>query len=173
VANACLADLFEGLEARANGGAGDAVREVGLDMRYAGQEHTLTIPVPSRSGAVSMVADEVRELFAADYERTFALTMDEDVEIVSVRATLRTPLPRRSGSQSAAGGDGRPPASVDAYSFTRGEWMPFGVVERSALEHGAVLEGPAIVLEPTATTYVDAEYTARVDGACLFLGRDG
>jgi N-methylhydantoinase A len=119
-ANAILEDLFEGLEARANGGAGDAVREVGLDMRYAGQEHTLTIPVPSRSGAVSMVADEVRELFAADYERTFALTMDEDVEIVSVRATLRTPLPRRSGSQSAAGGDGRPPASVDAYSFTRG-----------------------------------------------------
>jgi N-methylhydantoinase A len=171
--NAILEDLFQGLEARSNGGAGGSRREVGLDMRYAGQEHTLTISVPSESGAVSASVEQVHELFTRDYERTFALTMEEEVEIVSVRATLRTPLPRRSGEQTAADSDGRAPVSVDAYSFTRDEWLPFNVVERSALAPGTQLEGPAIVLEPTATTYVDADYVARVEFSCLFLRRTG
>ena len=40
----------------------------------------------------------------------------------------------------------------------------------TSLEAGAEVEGPAIVLEETATTYVDAGYVARVDeSACLFV----
>jgi N-methylhydantoinase A len=97
------------------------------------------------------------------------------VEIVSVRATLRTALPRRAEEHGvSAGGDEQGSDSVDAYSFTRGEWLPFEVVERPLLETGAELEGPAIVLEDTATTYVDAEYVGRVDeSSCLLLRRNG
>ena len=47
-------------------------------MRYAGQEHTLTVAVPSDDGAITMSAEEVHELFTGDYARTFALTMEED-----------------------------------------------------------------------------------------------
>jgi N-methylhydantoinase A len=172
-ANALLADLFAGLEARANGGAGESRREVGLDMRYAGQEHTLTISVPSDQGAISARANEVHELFTGDYARTFDLTMEEEVEVVSVRATLRTPLPRRAEEHAGTGSvDGRPSGSVEAYSFTRRESLPFHVVERSALAVGTEFEGPAIVLEETATTYVDADYASRVDeSGCLLLRR--
>jgi N-methylhydantoinase A len=173
-ANSLLADLFGGLEARANGGSGEATREVGLDMRYAGQEHTLTVAVPSEHGAIAASAEEVHELFTDDYARTFALTMEEDVEIVSVRATLRTALPRRAEDHAAtASPDGKPSATVEAYSFTRGASLAFTVLQRETLEAGAELEGPAIVLEETATTYVDADYLARVDDSgCLFLRKN-
>jgi N-methylhydantoinase A len=169
--NALLAELFEGLEQRSNGSSGEARREVGLDMRYAGQEHTLTIAVPSDDGRVSAGRDEIYELFTRDYERTFALTMEEEVEIVSVRATLRTPLPRRAHAQAVSNGDRRSAATVEAYSFTRDEQLPFAVVERSALGPDAELEGPAIVIEETSTTYVDADYVARVQDACLIMRR--
>jgi N-methylhydantoinase A len=175
-ANSVLADLFAGLEARANGGSGDSRREVGLDMRYAGQEHTLTISLPSEGGSISVDADEVHELFTRDYSRTFDLTMEEEVEIVSTRATLRTALPRRAAEAGVAslGAADRTTGSVEAYSFTRGEWLPFDVVERQSLAVGSELEGPAIVLEETATTCVDAGYVARVDeSSCLFLRRGG
>jgi N-methylhydantoinase A len=172
-ANAVLEELFAGLEARGNDGTGKSRREVGFDMRYAGQEHTLTISVPSDAGVVSAETDEVHELFTRDYARTFALTMEEDVEIVSLRATLRTPLPRREQEDHVAAGDGHPVSSVEAYSFTRGEWLQFEVVDRAALAPGSELEGPAIVLEPTATTYVDADYVGRVDSACIFLRKRG
>ena len=173
--NSLLAELFAGLEARANGGSGETTREVGLDMRYAGQEHTLTVAIPSSDGAISASADEVHELFTADYARTFALTMEEEVEIVSVRATLRTALPRRAeDSVATAGSNGRPSATVEAYSFNRGEWLPFEILERGELEDGAEFRGPAIVLEETATTYVDADYLGRVDeSGCLFLRKNG
>jgi N-methylhydantoinase A/oxoprolinase/acetone carboxylase beta subunit len=64
--------------------------------------------------------------------------------------------------------------SVEAYSFTRGEWLSFQVLEREALAVGAELKGPVIVLEDTATTCVDAGYVGRVDeSSCLFLRRSG
>jgi N-methylhydantoinase A len=80
-----------------------------------------------------------------------------------VRATTRTPLPRRANEKAAVGA----PASterrtVSAHSFTEGERLDFGVVERAALEPGERLEGPAIVLEQTTTTYVDAGFTLDV-----------
>ena len=174
-ANALLADLFAGLESRANGSSGETTREVGLDMRYAGQEHTLTVAVPSSDGAISVPAEEVHELFTSDYARTFALTMEEEVEIVSARATLRTALPRRAEDRAAAASsNGGSSATVDAYSFTHGDWLPFEILKRDGLEAGTQIEGPAIVLEETATTYVDADYVGRIDeSACLFVRKVG
>jgi N-methylhydantoinase A len=111
-----------------------------------------------------------------EYERTFGHVM-EDVpeEIVSIRAALRTPLPRRA-RESVAGETVRRSrdeihSTPDVYSFTRGAWLPFRVLQRAGLEIGTTLEGPAIILEETATTYLDAGFSARVDpSGALFLG---
>jgi N-methylhydantoinase A len=171
-ANRILAELFAELSARGNGAGGESLQEVGLDMRYAGQEHTLSVSVPAAGGRISAAAAQVHELFTRDYERTFALTMDEAVEIVHVRATLRTLLPRRAEERRAAAGsrDGRPARSHESFSFTRSERLPFQVLERASLAPGATLAGPAILLEDTATTFVDAGFEARVDpSGCLFL----
>jgi len=66
--------------------------------------------------------------------------------------------------------DGRAESTVDAYSFAKGEWTSFRIVQRAQLDGGSVLEGPAIILEETATTYLDAEFEARVhDSGSLFV----
>jgi N-methylhydantoinase A len=156
--NELLAGLFEDLAARA-GSNGECLREVGLDMRYAGQEHTLTVAVPyGQDGRLALDAEEIRGLFSADYDRTFGHVMADPAEIVSVRATLRTPLARRD-REDASGGIGHEGGEIEAWSFTRGERLPFRLVDRSEIGEDGI-DGPAIVLEETATTYLDADFAA-------------
>jgi N-methylhydantoinase A len=107
VADEVLGELFAELESRATGREG--TREIAFDMRYTGQEHSLTIPIAG-DGSVTATAEEIRAAFAADYERTFGHTMEEAVEIVSFRATIRTPLPRHSAEQQVGPSDGAAPS---------------------------------------------------------------
>ena len=176
-ANAVLAELFESLAGRAeaSSGNGDTTREAAADMRYVGQEHTITVPLRIEEGRATESLSEIRDTFTREYEKTFGHEMDEEVEIVSLRTTLRTPLPRRAAEHvtveaSAAGGDEE--SSVEAYSFTQGGWRSFRVVQRSRIRPGAGLAGPAIVLEETATTYLDAGFEAHVHGSGSLLVRD-
>jgi N-methylhydantoinase A len=160
-ANAILAELFETLAARSTHAA-EGEREVAIDLRYTGQEHFLTVRVPSEGGRIATDDAEIRNLFTADYDRTFGHTMAGQVQIVALRATVRLRLPRRAEQSLAVTGDGRPVGSVDAHSFTRGERLPFAVLDRAFLPLGSTVEGPAIVLEETATTYLDVGFAARV-----------
>jgi N-methylhydantoinase A len=139
--------------------------EARLDVRYVGQEHTLTIAVEPEAPAA-----DTRRLFTREYERTFGHVMDEAAEIVSLRATVRTPLPRRTDGRPPAMRDGRPPRSIASFSFTRAEQLPFALVDRHGLSVGERLDGPAIVVEETATTYLDAGYTAEIHpSGCLVI----
>jgi N-methylhydantoinase A len=160
-----LDELFARLEAR--GGNGD-VREARLDLRYVGQEHTLTVALPAVDGA-----HELRERFDRDYDRTFGHAMDEEVEIVSLRATLTTPLPARSERIASVLVDGGR-TTTDAWSFARNETLRFTTVGRDSLAPGTRVTGPAILLEQTATTYLDAGFVALVhESGALFLERSG
>ena len=156
---------LDGLFTRLEEGSGNgAAREARLDLRYVGQEHTLTVSLPAAGGA-----RELRELFDREYDRTFGHSMDEEVEIVSLRATLTTPLPARRESVAPAAVDGRA-AAIDAWSFSLGETLRFTIAARDGLAPGAELAGPAILLEDTATTYLDAGFVARVhESGALFL----
>jgi N-methylhydantoinase A len=171
--NALLVELFAtALErAAARDSHGATIREVALDMRYLGQEHTITIAAPAaEDGSITATVEEIRETFKADYEKTFGHVMDEDVEIVSVRATLRTPLPRRTAeSFTPTETEDASAKSVRAYSFTQDEWLDFAILQRSSIGSTPVA-GPAILLEETATTYMDAEFevTAHATGS-LFI----
>jgi N-methylhydantoinase A len=159
-ANTILGELFADLDARGAQRSG-AVREVALDMRYAGQEHTLTIDIPG-DGRVEASADEIRTRFITDYDRTFGHTMEEAVEIVSFRATVRTALARRAAeSPAVASTSASEQGNVEAWSFTRGERLTFELVDRASIDESGV-SGPAIVLEDTATTYLDADFDARL-----------
>jgi N-methylhydantoinase A len=155
---------------------GDEARfEAQLNLRYVGQEYSLTLPVAIADGRVHADAAGIRALFEREYERSFGHTIDEAVEIVAIRASSVTPLPppRFAGSEtpprSGARVEERP-----AFSFSSGGWRTFAVVDRSALGVGGKLDGPAIVLEPTATTYLDAGFAARShESGVLLIDRTG
>ena len=151
--------LFGEIEQRGDFNAG-AERSARLDMRYKGQEHTLSVEVPLDGNQVAMSVDGLAEAFLADYQRTFASRLPAGIEIVATRATCRVRLPqRRELGGSAAAAVSSTMESIDAYSFAAGRRLPFKVVPRGAIAD--VLWGPAIVTEATSTLYLDTGWTAR------------
>lgn len=165
LADELLGGLFASLRSRGPElvtGA-ETTEEVAFDMRYVGQEHAITVPVQFEGGGIKSSAEAIRESFQGRYERAYGHSMDEPPQIVAVRATLRTPLPRRRSSQSKRASRGsRSIDHVDAYSMAADRWMSFEVHERESLRVGDEVAGPAILIEPTATTYLDAGFVSRV-----------
>jgi N-methylhydantoinase A len=168
--NAILAELFRILDERsANGHGGRETRhEAALDMRYVGQEHSITVDVPwSADRGLGVSGDELLARFARQYEQTYGSEMDENVEIITWRATTRTSLPRRA-RQAPPAAAAAAPTEVEhgqAYSFTAGAMRDFAIVARAAVTAERPLAGPAIVLEDTATTYVDEGFHAEPHGS--------
>jgi N-methylhydantoinase A len=163
-ANEVLAELFSRLMDDEIAGTR---RECALDCRYLGQEYTLSISPPSEHGLISVGATALRALFVDEYRRSFGYELPDELEIVSLRAALRTPFQRDARLTWASGATRQSaPKRVDAWSFSRGARTDFLVFERDTLGRGAVVVGPAIVREQTATTYVDA-------GFVLCVGPEG
>ncbi len=153
--------MFQELAARDKTATG-VERIVRLDLRYVGQEHTLEVQVPSSSGSVEEAdLEPVRAAFESDYERRFGTSLTEELELVTVRATTRRELGDRAAGQALGGertGVERA-ATATSYSFTADDELEFAVHERADLEPGVATPGPAIIFEPTATTYVDDGFT--------------
>jgi N-methylhydantoinase A len=179
-AEATLAQLFEQLRQRAtNPTGGEFVHEAEFDLRYEGQEYSLAVPVPIADGSFTETAEQIRARFADAYERTYGHGFEHGVTIVSVRAIERTLLPRPSaappgGAANGAvhAGDAARPQRSGAYSFATEQWLEFEVLHRANLAPGSAFDGPAIVLEPTTTTYVDVGFAGRVDGSGALLLSD-
>lgn len=154
-----LGELFADVGTRSDHLARETVKSARLDLRYKGQEHWLSIDVPLDGTGIDQDAATTRAAFEREYLKSFGGTMTEEVEIVSVRATVRAPLPRRGQAlRPSAEATSAADEVFDAYSFAEGRRMPFRVVPRAAIT--APLSGPAIVTESTATLYLDADWTA-------------
>ena len=164
VAEETLVKLFAQLDARAERRvAGTVTHGAEFDMRYPGQEYTLTVQVALERGRVAEDADEIARRFAVAYKRNYGHGFDGPVEVESVRAIERTSLPRpAAGGTTNAGTAARDDEIVRAYSFARGEWCDFRIIERDALRPGDEFDGPAIVLETTTTSYFDDGFSGVV-----------
>ncbi|MEW9534266.1 hydantoinase/oxoprolinase family protein [Microbispora sp. NPDC049125] len=143
-----------------------AVREVDLDLRHRGQEHTLTIPV--RLGEDDVAALAAR--FSEAYHRAFGHRLPDPLEVVTVRATSRVvldedrPLVPAPPSGTPAGGTAR------LWSFRGRAWADAPVLPREGFTGPA--EGPLLMVEPTATTYVDAGFAVEAHrSGCLMITR--
>jgi N-methylhydantoinase A len=137
------------------------VRLAAADLHYVGQEHALTIDVPCHpNGAIDASALDLQRAFESAYSRQFGYTMEVPIEIVALRATIRTRLPEITVTPGTAGGSAS--GSIQAFSFTAQERVDFAVTDRSALRPGGTMAGPAIIREPTATTFLDIGSVARV-----------
>lgn len=99
----------------------------------------------------------ILDRFVEEYGRTFGATMNQDVELVSIRASTTVPLPRRELKYTAKRSDGGDDRTMDVYSFERQERVPFRIIPRGRIT--GKVKGPAIVTEDTTTTYVDVEWT--------------
>jgi N-methylhydantoinase A len=116
-----------------------------MDMRYAGQAYEISVPC-----AGMPVASVVEAFHQAHRIRYGHAVRDQNVEVVGYRVIAVAPSPLRA-IRAAPGRRGAAAPRAEGY-HPRGE-----------LEAGARLEGPCVVEEPTATTYVPDGWTARAD----------
>jgi len=135
-----------------------------LELRYAGQSFTLTVP----AGTFEAVVEEFHRRHAARYGYA---ARDEAVEVVTARmvAVGRTPkLPPSAGATALVAP--HPPLLAEALLETRlirhphaAAPAPTPVYARERLPRGAAFAGPAIVEQYDTTTYVAPGWHASVD----------
>jgi N-methylhydantoinase A len=136
------------------GASEDAIcLEIGLDLRYIGQEFTLTTPI-ERDVLVAGDLEAVRAAFSKLHHQRYGHSAPtETVELVNLRVTSSAPRerpPLRVGEGSGARARCR--RMVVLYRNEPPVQVP--VIERESLRSSEVIEGPAIIEEYASTTLV-------------------
>jgi N-methylhydantoinase A len=139
-----------------------------LDMHYLGQTHTVAVPLPvsvSESGfglTESMIRSAFEQVYSASFSR---LLPGLPIRIVSLRVTA---IGRRPHFDFAIC---PPPANASSNKIdvgTRqvwfdGGWQDTRIYPRLDLPVGTLIEGPAILEQPDATTVIEPGLRGRVD----------
>jgi len=162
--NNILEELFVELKARQkiDFSTADQIKEIALDMRWMGQEHTITLTLEDKGGKITIDQNTLKEKFMDEYEKTFGSKLDTDIEIVSTRASIRVPLPRTSEGGSVLEKNTSLSASkIDCFSFSENKNLEFAIISRSDIS--SKKPGPIIIVESTAITYVDVNYDVNLD----------
>jgi 5-oxoprolinase (ATP-hydrolysing) len=124
-------------------------------VRYEGTDTTLTVPF----GPI----DEMISSFEQAYRRQFGFAgsgkvlVVESVSVEAIGVAQDTSLTLESPGADLR----RPPRMVRAWMA--GQLRQVSVFDRTALQSGAEISGPAIIVEENATTVVEPEWRACVD----------
>ncbi len=137
-----------------------------VDMRYAGQNYEIAVPVPDGPIGPTTI-DSIAEGFARAHERLYGFVAEgEPVQLVTfrteaaglVRKAEFGKLPERGHDASAAIMGSRQVWLAEEAGF-----MTCPVYDRTKLEAGNRIPGPAVVEQMDATTVVLPGMMARVD----------
>ena len=126
--------------------------QVHLDLRYVGQEFTLSVPVTveqlkagDRKG--------VREGFDQLYEHRYAHhSPEEPVEIINVRVAAIGKKPPINFPKLAPSGKAVPARERKVYFAEAGKYVETPLYQREDLGAGATFSGPALIQEHGTTT---------------------
>jgi N-methylhydantoinase A len=137
-----------------------------VDMRYAGQNYELFVPLPP--GVVrSETIDGLAAGFAAAHQRLYGFIADEEpMQLVTFRAEATGMVPKAdirptedTGPDPRAAEFGR----RDVWLREAGAFVPCPLYDREKLLGGNRIEGPAIVEQMDATTLIVPGAVATVD----------
>jgi N-methylhydantoinase A len=157
--DAAAADLSAALD---RAGVAFTARAVAheLDMSYAGQTHTVAVPLPAEISATAIMA-AFESTYTGAYGRRLA---DVPVRVVNLRTTVTGARPKIDLLSLAPAAD----ATIEkAHTGIRrihvGGWLQAAVFARLALPAGAVIEGPAVLEQPDSTILIEPGLRGRVD----------
>ena len=137
-----------------------------VDMRYAGQNYELPVPLPA-CPVTRETIDGLAAGFAAAHERLYGFVAeDEPMQLVTFR-TEATGIVRKADLRPAAGA-GPDPSAVqvgcrDVWLRETGAFVSCPLYDRDRLLAGNRIKGPAIVEQMDATTLIVPGATATVD----------
>jgi N-methylhydantoinase A len=146
-----------------------------VDMRYAGQEHTVNVPFPGGSVTEEKLA-EVRESFHALHEQHYTFRLATPSELVNFHltalGTVEKPRLPEIGRGDGVGGARKGARLVDFDELGR---LQAAIYERDLLGPGERITGPAVVEEPACTTLLFPGDVLEVDRhgtLTIEVGRD-
>jgi N-methylhydantoinase A len=136
-----------------------------LDMLYLGQTHAVAVPIPPDAGALSI--EIIRAAFDASYRRAYGRLLDDiPVRVLNLRLSV---IGQRPHVDIAGLARGERANTVEACHlaeqriYADGDWHDGLIIDRLRLPEGAIVNGPCLLVQPDATTYVDPGLVARVD----------
>jgi N-methylhydantoinase A len=150
---------------RNEGIAADITFQRSLDIRYAGQEHAISI---NFNETEVLSADRITEAFVTSYERLYGHSNPSGVlEVVNARVSASAKVAESSSGQIQEKAQiSHIAKEISALFFQQGYFSSQAhsvpVFNRSDLFFGASLSGPAIIIEPTATTVLPPDWELSV-----------
>ncbi|WP_202913408.1 hydantoinase/oxoprolinase family protein [Acuticoccus sediminis] len=136
----------------------DITIERRLDMRYAGQGYDIEVAVPGDRAAGDIPA-ALPDLFATAYRATFDTTLDQPLEIASLKVEAigpRPELPVSAGNTGVGSVEGAKKGTRRAYFPAAGGLVDCPVYDRYRIAPGERLAGPCLVEERESTILLDA-----------------
>jgi N-methylhydantoinase A len=133
------------------------------DVRYQGQALLLAQDVePAALKAQGL--DLLKNAFDAEHLQLFSFSLDEEHELVNLRAVARAPRPNIQEREWAVGdADVSKAVTGESPLYFEGKDHSATLYDRELLSPGDVVQGPAIVMEMDSTTVVLPGYQAAVD----------
>ncbi len=131
----------------------DVIRS--LDMRYQGTDTTLPVTVSAGRSCGEAFAAAHRRLYGYEHQGRRLEIVAARVEVIGRSDTLVEP------THAATRRSQPTPHATTTANFGGRPWAT-SVFQRAALDAGACLVGPAIVLEAVATTVIDPGWQAEV-----------
>ena len=166
-ANALYAAMREEATAIVRQGAPDAplAETRSAFMRYRGQGHEIAVPLPAgpycaEDGGGFLAA------FEQAYRRLYSRVIPGvEVEVLSWVLLLSAPAPPEDEITGAEPAETRPaPAHRRAvFDPDAADFVEVAIYERAALAPGAVIPGPAVIVEDETSTVVSRAFDARIN----------
>jgi N-methylhydantoinase A len=147
-----------------------ATRTLGLDMRYRGQGFELTVPIETADLAGTDLTGIERRFHDLHRTRYGHSTPGEEVEAVTYRLTMTVAYPKPQPLRTP---EETPSDPVTMPIVVDGQPGDCSFYWRAGLRSGQSITGPAVIEEPTATTFVPIGWELTVDEATnLILERN-
>ncbi|MFF8892790.1 hydantoinase/oxoprolinase family protein [Brevibacterium casei] len=151
-----IEDIFAGMEAEAAETLAaegfDAARRVfhrSFDVRYQGQEHTVSVHL----GEGENLREHIRAEFEDLHRRQYGHVMDDAIEVTTLRLTAIGLVDKPSLPTMARRGAGDAlPSRTRAVILPGDTECEYALVAREDLLAQDAIEGPAVITEHTATT---------------------
>jgi N-methylhydantoinase A len=130
----------------------DAQYQVTLDIRYVGQEFTLSVPI-ELAQLKSGDRKAIRTAFDTLYEQRYAHhSPEEPVEMVNIRLGAIGKRSKLAFPSLGASGAAKPAGEQQAYFSSARKPLTAKVYKREMLGAGAEIAGPALIQEHGTTT---------------------
>jgi N-methylhydantoinase A len=132
-----------------------------IDLRYQGQEHSVTLPVAEKIDYKEI--ERLKHAFADAHERAYGHAMTDPIEMVALRFTGIGQVQAPELPLLKRGAGGTPKADGERMIYVgNGKRQAYRLYNRGDFLFGDVIEGPAVINEHTATTIMHQGDSAEV-----------